>query len=76
MTAEHTLDPIAARAVREGQLAPVTCDVCGCRLESVGSDGSSTWFHYGRLGGRDARGDLVPCLDAPHDSEGHAALAA
>jgi hypothetical protein len=75
MTAEHTLQPLAA-AVREGHLAAVTCDVCGCRLEAVGEAESPSWFHYGRLAGRDARGDLVPCLDAPHDSEGHAALAA
>jgi hypothetical protein len=76
MTAEHTLDPIAAHSVRGGHLAPVTCVVCGCRLEAIGSDDVPSWFHYGRMGGRDARGDLVPCLDAPHDSEGNAALAA
>lgn len=76
MTAEHILDRIAAHAVREGHLAPVTCNVCGCRLEAVGPAESPAWFHYGRLGGHDARGDRIPCLDEPHDSEGQAALAA
>lgn len=75
MTAEHILDPIAAHAVREGHLAPVTCNVCGCRLEPVGEADSAAWFHFGRMAGRDARGDLVPCLDVPHDSEGHALAA-
>jgi hypothetical protein len=81
MTAEHTLeqtgtDATAPHAVREGQLVPVTCVVCGCRLEAVGEADAQMWFHYGRLGGRDARGDRVPCIDAAHDAEGRAALAA
>jgi len=81
MTAEHALDqtgpePISPHAVREGQLAPVTCVACGCRLEAVGDADAQAWFHYGRLGGRGARGDRVPCIDAPHDAEGRAALAA
>ena len=81
MTAEHALDHIgpgdaAPHAVREGQLVPVTCVAGGCRLEAVGDSDGQAWFHYGRLGGRDARGDRVPCIDAPHDAEGRAALAA
>lgn len=76
MTTEHLADQPRPLAVREGQLAPVTCHACGCRLEAVESRDGVEWFHYGRLGGRDARGDRVACIDAAHDAEGHAALAA
>jgi hypothetical protein len=75
MTTEH-LDQPAQLAVRAGQLVPVTCRACGCRLEAVGDERSVAWFHYGRISGRDARGDQIACLDAPHDAEGRAALAA
>lgn len=79
MTTEH-LDQPTSLAVREGQLAPVTCQACGCRLEAVGDaavgDAPVAWFHFGRISGRDARGDRIDCIDAPHDAEGHAALAA
>ena len=64
------------RAVRDGQLAPVTCAVCGCRLEPSGTADDAPWFHFGRLGGRDARGDRPACLEAPHDRSGKAILAA
>lgn len=64
------------RSVRDGQIAPVTCDACGCRLEAVEGPEGVSWFHFGRLGGRDARGDRVVCLDAPHDAGGRTALAA
>jgi len=76
MTTEHISDQPAPHAVREGQLAPVTCSACGCRLESVEGDRAVSWFHYGRISGRDARGDRVACIDAPHDAEGRALLAA
>ena len=84
MTAEHISDPstasssqahAASQAVRDGRLVPVTCQACGCRLEAVGTD-AVEWFHFGRISGRDARGDRVACIDAAHDAEGHAALAA
>jgi hypothetical protein len=54
----------------------VTCGACGCRLEAVGLESDPAWFHFGRLGGRDARGHVVACVDAAHDIEGHAELAA
>jgi hypothetical protein len=76
MTTEHFPAQPAPHAVRAGQLAPVTCGACGCRLEAMESEESVAWFHFGRLGGRDARGDRVACIDAPHDAEGRAALAA
>jgi hypothetical protein len=63
-------------AVRDGQIAPVTCDACGCRLESVGPSGREGWFHFGRMGGRDARGCRVACVELEHDASGRAALAA
>jgi hypothetical protein len=64
------------RAVRDGQVAPVTCSACGCRLEPSGTSDEAPWFHFGRLGGRDARGDRPVCIDAPHDRSGHPILAA
>jgi hypothetical protein len=75
---EHQIDSESRlrNAVRDGQLAPVTCNACGCRLESVSSPAGEAWFHFGRIAGRDARGDRPACIDAPHDVGGHAALAA
>lgn len=61
------------RAVRDGALAPVTCAACGCRL-SRSTDGA--WYHFGRLGGRDARGCRVGCVEAAHDAAGTATSAA
>ena len=63
------------RAVREGQMAPVTCVACGCRLEASGTADEAPWFHFGRLGGRDARGDRTACIEAPHDRSGQPILA-
>lgn len=57
-------------AVRDGQSAPVTCATCGCRLQPT--DGA--WRHFNPLGGRDARGCRVACVDADHDSTGRAAV--
>ena len=54
-------------AVRDGQLGPVTCSTCGCRLDD-GGDG--TYVHFGRLGGRDARGCRVACVELAHDLSG------
>jgi len=53
-------------AVRDGQMAPVTCASCGCRLHPTGE----AWFHFNPLGGRDARGCRVACADAAHDTAG------
>jgi hypothetical protein len=63
------------RAVRDGQIAPVTCAACGCRLEPSGTSDEAPWFHFGRLGGRDARGDRPVCIEAPHDRSGAPILA-
>jgi len=65
----HQSDSETSRfvAVRDGQSAPVTCSACGCRLEAT--DG--TWRHFNPLGGRDARGCRVACVDAVHDETGH-----
>lgn len=63
-------------AVRDGQLVPVTCAACGCRLEAVEDGGGVAWFHYGRLAGKDARGDRPGCIDEAHDTGGRAHLAA
>lgn len=60
-------DPeLRANAVRDGQLVPVTCAACGCRLAS--SD--DAFVHFNPLGGRDARGCRIDCADAPHDATG------
>ncbi|HET7181502.1 MAG TPA: hypothetical protein VFI15_04645 [Candidatus Limnocylindrales bacterium] len=64
------------RGVRDGQIAAVTCAACGCRLEASGTSDEAPWFHFGRLGGRDARGDRTACIDAPHDRSGQPILAA
>jgi hypothetical protein len=76
MTLEMNQPPRHSRAVREGQIAPVTCAACGCRLEPSGTADASPWFHFGRLGGRDARGCRTACIDAPHDRTGQPILAA
>ncbi|MFL5779436.1 MAG: hypothetical protein ACJ761_10925 [Chloroflexota bacterium] len=55
-------------AVRDGQLGPVTCASCGCRLEATGE----AWFHFNPIAGRDARGCRVACADAAHDVTGRA----
>jgi len=66
----HPSDPEISRplAVRGGQLAPVTCSACGCRLTENGD----AFFHFSPLGGRDARGCRVACADAAHDLSGRA----
>lgn len=57
-------------AVREGRGAPVTCAACGCRLRSEIVDNDIAWFHFNPLGGRDARGCLVDCVNEAHDVAG------
>ncbi len=61
-------------AVRDGRGAPVTCAMCGCRLQAVGHPGAEAWFHFNPLAGRDARGCRVGCADAAHDADGRPAL--
>ena len=53
-------------AVRDGQVVPVTCAACGCRLEASGD----AFVHFNPLGGRDARGCRIDCADALHDATG------
>ena len=76
MTVDRDSEQPHPHAVYAGRIAPVTCDACGCRLEAGGAEPGAAWFHFGRLGGRDARGHVVACVDAAHDIEGRAALAA
>ena len=76
MSLDMNATPRMERAVRDGQLVPVTCAACGCRLEPSGTSDDAPWFHYGRLGGRDARGCRQACIDAPHDRAGRTVLAA
>jgi hypothetical protein len=73
----HPTDPTSTtyRAVRDGQVAPVTCATCGCRLEHVSASDPATWFHFGRFAGRDARGCRVPCVDLGHEATGLPAAA-
>ena len=49
----------------------MTCASCGCRLTKTGD----AWFHFNPLGGRDARGCRVDCVDAAHDASGSRRLA-
>ncbi len=76
MSLEMNELPRVQRAVRDGQIVPVTCTACGCRLEASGTADEAPWFHFGRLGGRDARGCRPACVEAAHDREGRAILAA
>lgn len=76
MTLEMNPLPRLERAVRDGQTAPVTCAACGCRLEASGTADDAPWFHFGRLGGMDARGDRPVCIDAAHDRLGRPLLPA
>jgi hypothetical protein len=76
MTIDAARDFGDVRAVRDGQLAPVTCSCCGCRLEAIEAPAGTAWFHFGRLGGRDARGCRVACIEAAHDTGGRPVLAA
>jgi hypothetical protein len=71
----HPSDPETQRpvAVRDGHGAPVTCSACGCRLRAGMADNDIAWFHFNPLGGRDARGCRVDCVDAPHDVAGYRA---
>lgn len=72
----HPSDPETRRpaAVRDGHGAPVTCSSCGCRLRAGTADNDIAWFHFNPLGGRDARGCRVECVDAPHDVAGYRAV--
>jgi hypothetical protein len=76
MSLEMNSLPRLERAVRGGQLAAVTCAACGCRLEPSGSADDAPWYHFGRMGGRDARGDAPACVESPHDRTGLPLLAA
>jgi hypothetical protein len=71
----HPSDPETARplAVRDGHGAPVTCATCGCRLRAGIADNDIAWFHFSPLGGRDARGCRVECVDEAHDVAGYRA---
>jgi hypothetical protein len=60
-------------SVRDGQLAAVTCQACGCRLQATGE---GEWRHFGALNGRDARGDTVACVELVHDAMGRVAIPA
>jgi hypothetical protein len=67
-----THDQLGGGAVRDGQLAPVTCEACGCRLDAVSSGGDTAWFHFRPMAGRDARGCRVACASSAHDGTGRA----
>ena len=49
---------------------PVTCAACGCRLQPDDAAAPVRWFHFSPLGGRDARGCRVACVDLEHDASG------
>jgi len=61
----HVEHDFSLFSVRDGRFAPVTCVVCGCRLERR-DDGS--WWHFSGRGTRDARGCIVPCAEQPHQA--------
>lgn len=56
---------------------PVTCAVCGCRLEALTGADDGAYRHFPSLmSGQDARGCRPFCVDAMHDSDGHVLRAA
>lgn len=57
----------------EPRTGPVTCTACGCRLERASAD---SYKHFSPMAGRDARGCRVDCVDALHDRQGRALVAA
>ena len=76
MTAPSFNHPTDVRVVADGRFAPVTCSACGCRLHpDDDATGEPRWYHFGPLGGRDARGCRVPCADLAHDQAGVASAA-
>lgn len=70
-------DPQPAWPHRQVEIVqgPVTCAVCGCRLEAA-ADSLAAWTHFNPLGGRDARGCRVDCVDLPHDAHGRTLVGA
>ena len=65
-------DPFHGRnaAAHRADGGPVTCASCGCRLQPVGPSDAAAFFHFGSMGGRDARGCRIDCADLVHDSRG------
>jgi hypothetical protein len=63
-------DPRPVYVDRVDRIGPVTCAACGCRLQPVGPSDAAAFFHFGSLGGRDARGCRIDCADLVHDSTG------
>jgi hypothetical protein len=59
-------------SVRDGRLVAVTCASCGCRLDAAETGRTAHFRHFGALGGRDASGCRVACVDALHDVSGRA----
>lgn len=51
---------------------PVTCSVCGCRLQPLIDQPTEAWTHFGSIAGRDARGCRVDCVGLAHDAAGRA----
>jgi hypothetical protein len=72
----HPADPQPAwpRGTASVAGGPVTCIACGCRLTTAGGASPGAWAHFSPLGGRDARGCRVACVDLPHDASGRALL--
>ena len=68
-----TIEPIyrTGYRTRPESGGPVTCAACGCRLQAAPHGG---YVHFGPLGGRDARGCRVECVDAIHDAGGRVDL--
>jgi len=55
---------------------PVTCAVCGCRLEGLSGSLDGAYRHFTSLmPGQDARGCRPYCVDALHDGDGRLLIA-
>ncbi len=66
-------DPRRSFAARRDGTGPVTCAACGCRLQLAGAADGDAYVHFGAIGGRDARGCRVACVELAHDPFGEPA---
>jgi len=74
----YNAEPLRSEAFRltvanwSDRTGPIVCGSCGCRLQPVpGRAGSQVaWRHFPGIGGCDARGCRVECVDHDHRADG------
>jgi hypothetical protein len=63
-------DQLYSTYLGERQGGPVTCAVCGCRLNAVAGLEGTAWRHFQLVPDRDARGCRPACLEELHGADG------